>query len=131
MAHGLQQRSVSFLQRRKKGDAVRRDLYELGSYPFLFSVILHLASFILGSSSCETAILVRCSLGLYLGVDLSILIVIISQLVILKKSSGDLNMTITKLSWILCLLTFASTIMVVGELYVELPQPVRERKASP
>lgn len=94
-------------------------------------VITHLTLLYISSSLPPrlwllVAILFRCALGLDLAVDISVLIVIVSQLALLKKSSGGLKTTITKLSWILCLSTFVSTVMVVGELYTSIPQSVRK-----
>lgn len=61
--------------------------------------------------------------------DISILLVIISQLTILKKNSGQLRTTITKLSWTWCVMTFVSTLLIVGELYISVPSPVSQIKS--
>lgn len=69
----------------------------------------------------------RTILGLDLGIDTLILILIVGQLTHLKRSSGQLKTTISKLSWILCGSTGASTLCMIAELFVESPQIVSRK----
>jgi len=57
-------------------------------------------------------------------VDIAILLVIISQMTQLRKSTESVKKTITKLTYVLCAVTFVSILVMIAELVVEIPVTV-------
>lgn len=87
---------------------------------------LSLDSLFLHPTSSFAAPLLRTLLGLDLGIDLSILVIIISQLTVLKRRTLHHKTSVSKLSWILCGVTLASTLVIIAELYVDFPEVVSD-----
>lgn len=63
-------------------------------------------------------------LGLDVGVDVSVLVVVLSQLLEMRKSSGNVKRTISKLSYILLSVTLVSAIFMIAELVINFPHLV-------
>lgn len=85
---------------------------------------VNLTTFHVESSFIGLAILLRILLALYLGVDLAILTVIVTQLALMKRSSVHLKRTVSKLSYIFCGVTTLSTLLILAELIVNAPSTV-------
>lgn len=67
------------------------------------------------------ATLLRVSLGLDLGVHLEVLILLLTQLTLMKRNTRHHKATISRLSWILMGTTLISTLIVAAELVANGP----------